>query len=131
MGAINCFFTRLNGYLWGPPLLILLFGTHLFMTVRTGVIQRKIGLGIRLSVYRDKDGSGDISQFGALTTSLAATLGTGNIVGVGTEHQEDQIAPVVDDGILELQQICRTDCQKYQSTSDGTMLAVLCVHSND
>ncbi len=84
MGAINCFFTWLNGYLWGPPLLILLFGTHLFMTVRTGVIQRKIGLGIRLSVYRDKDGSGDISQFGALTTSLAATLGTGNIVGVGT-----------------------------------------------
>lgn len=84
MGAINCFFAWINGYLWGPPMLVLLFGTHLFMTVRTGIIQRKIGLGIRLSVCRDKDGAGDISQFGALATSLAATLGTGNIVGVGT-----------------------------------------------
>lgn len=84
MGAINCFFTWLNGYLWGPPLLILLFGTHLFMTARTGIIQKKIGLGIKLSVYRDKDGVGDISQFGALTTALASTIGTGNIVGVGT-----------------------------------------------
>ncbi|MDD4564703.1 MAG: alanine/glycine:cation symporter family protein [Eubacteriales bacterium] len=84
MGAINSYFTWLNGYLWGPPLLILLFGTHLFMTVRTGIIQRKIGLGIRLSVSKDKDGVGDISQFGAMTTALAATIGTGNIVGVGT-----------------------------------------------
>lgn len=84
MEAINDFFTWLNGYLWGPPFLILLFGTHLFMTVRTGFIQKKIGLGIRLSVTRDKDGVGDVSQFGALATALAATIGTGNIVGVGT-----------------------------------------------
>lgn len=84
MNAINNFFTWLNGYLWGPPLLILLFGTHLFMTVRTGFIQKKIGLGIKLSVAKDEDGVGDISQFGALTTALAATIGTGNIVGVGT-----------------------------------------------
>ncbi len=84
MEAINNFFTWLNGYLWGPPFLILLFGTHLFMTVRTGFIQRKIGLGIKLSVKKDKDGVGDVSQFGALTTALAATIGTGNIVGVGT-----------------------------------------------
>ena len=84
MDAINNFFTWLNGYLWGPPLLILLVGTHLFMTVRTGFIQRKIGLGIKLSITKDKDGVGDVSQFGALTTALAATIGTGNIVGVGT-----------------------------------------------
>lgn len=84
MEAVNNFFTWLNGYLWGPPLLILLFGTHLFMTVRTGFIQRKIGLAIKLSVTKDKDGIGDVSQFGALTTALAATIGTGNIVGVGT-----------------------------------------------
>jgi AGCS family alanine or glycine:cation symporter len=84
MEGINHFFTWLNGYLWGPPLLVLLFGTHLFMTVRTGLIQKKIGLAIRLSVKRDKGGAGDVSQFGALTTALAATLGTGNIVGVGT-----------------------------------------------
>lgn len=84
MDAINNFFTWLNGYLWGPPLLIMLFGTHLYMTVRTGFIQKKIGLAIKLSVTKDKDGIGDISQFGALTTALAATIGTGNIVGVGT-----------------------------------------------
>lgn len=84
MEGINQFFTWLNGYLWGPPLLILLFGTHLFMTVRTGCIQKKLGLAIRLSFTKDKEGAGDVSQFGALTTALAATLGTGNIVGVGT-----------------------------------------------
>jgi AGCS family alanine or glycine:cation symporter len=54
------------------------------MTVRTGFIQRKIGLGIKLSVTKDADGSGDVSQFGALTTALASTIGTGNIIGVGT-----------------------------------------------
>lgn len=84
MEGVNHFFTWLNSYLWGPPLLILLFGTHLYMTVRTGLIQKKIGLAIRLSVKRDREGAGDVSQFGALTTALAATLGTGNIVGVGT-----------------------------------------------
>lgn len=84
MEAFNNFFTWLNGFLWGPPLLILLVGTHLFMTIRTGFIQRKIGLGIKLSVTKDPDGKGDVSQFGALTTALAATIGTGNIVGVGT-----------------------------------------------
>lgn len=62
----------------------MLFGTHIFMTIRTGFIQKKIGLGIRLSVTKDQVGVGDISQFGALTTALAATIGTGNIVGVGT-----------------------------------------------
>lgn len=84
MEVINNFFTWLNVYLWGPPLLILLFGTHIYMTIKTGFIQKKIGLGIRLSVTKDKDGKGDVSQFGALTTALAATIGTGNIVGVGT-----------------------------------------------
>ncbi|HYE69138.1 MAG TPA: alanine/glycine:cation symporter family protein, partial [Anaerovoracaceae bacterium] len=84
MEAVNNFFTWLNGYLWGPPFLILLVGTHLFMTFKTGFIQRKIGLGIKLSVKKDLDGVGDVSQFGALTTALAATVGTGNIVGVGT-----------------------------------------------
>lgn len=82
--SFDGFITWMNEYLWGPPMLILLFGTHLFMTVRTGFIQRKIGLGIRLSVTKDVEGTGDISQFGALATALASTIGTGNIVGVGT-----------------------------------------------
>jgi AGCS family alanine or glycine:cation symporter len=76
--------STVDGWLWGPWLLVLLFGTHLFMTIRTGFIQRKIGLGIKLSITKDTDGSGDVSQFGALTTALASTIGTGNIIGVGT-----------------------------------------------
>jgi AGCS family alanine or glycine:cation symporter len=73
-----------DGWLWGPWLLVLLVGTHVFMTVRTGFIQRRLGLGIKLSVTKDKDSAGDVSQFGALTTALASTIGTGNIIGVGT-----------------------------------------------
>ncbi|AEF84898.1 sodium:alanine symporter family protein [Treponema primitia ZAS-2] len=76
--------STIDGWLWGPWLLILLFGTHLYLTVRTGFIQKKLGLAIRLSVTKDKGGEGDVSQFGALTTALASTIGTGNIIGVGT-----------------------------------------------
>lgn len=70
--------------IWGPPLLILLVGTHLFLTFRLRFIQRYLGRAIRLSFQRDSQGEGDVSQFGALTTALAATIGTGNIVGVAT-----------------------------------------------
>ncbi|MFY9174434.1 MAG: sodium:alanine symporter family protein [Peptococcia bacterium] len=71
-------------FVWGAPLLILLFGTHVFLTLRLGFIQKHIWKGIKLSVTKDTDGEGDVSQFGALTTALAATIGTGNIVGVAT-----------------------------------------------
>jgi alanine or glycine:cation symporter, AGCS family len=71
-------------WVWGIPLLVLLFGTHLFLTVRLRFIQRYIGKAIRLSFTRTREGAGDVSHFGALTTALAATIGTGNIVGVAT-----------------------------------------------
>ncbi len=71
-------------FVWGPPLLILLGGTHLWLTIRSGFIQRYLWTAIRISFKREKEGTGDISQFGALTTALAATIGTGNIVGVAT-----------------------------------------------
>jgi AGCS family alanine or glycine:cation symporter len=71
-------------FLWGWPLLILLLGTHLFLTVRLKFIQRYIGKAIKLSVKKDVGSHGDISQFSALATSLAATIGTGNIIGVAT-----------------------------------------------
>ncbi len=74
----------IDGLLWGWPLIVLLFGTHLFMTFRTGFIQKDIFKAIRLSVTRDTDTDGDVSQFGALTTALSSTIGTGNIIGVGT-----------------------------------------------
>lgn len=74
----------ISSFLWGWPMIILLLGTHLFLTVRLRFPQRKIFTAIRLSFQRDKGASGDVSQFGALATSLAATIGTGNIIGVAT-----------------------------------------------
>jgi AGCS family alanine or glycine:cation symporter len=73
-----------SSFVWGPPLLVALGGIHLFLTLRLGFIQRRLGTMIRLSVARDSAGSGDVSHWGALATALAATVGTGNIVGVAT-----------------------------------------------
>lgn len=78
------FISQIDGWLWGLPLIILLFGTHLFLTFRLRFIQRYIPKAIKLSVTKDEYGSGDVSQFSALATALAATIGTGNIVGVAT-----------------------------------------------
>ena len=74
----------ISGYVWGWPMIILLLGTHIFLTIRLKCPQRKIFTAIRLSVKKDKDSEGDVSQFAALATSLAATIGTGNIIGVAT-----------------------------------------------
>lgn len=75
---------QLCDFLWGWPMVIALLGTHLFLTVRLKFPQRKLLKAIRLSVTPDKSAKGDVSQFGALATALAATIGTGNIIGVGT-----------------------------------------------
>jgi len=73
----------LAGWVWGVPLLVLLVGTHLLLTIRLGVIQRYLPRAIRISFSRSKEvGEGDVSQFGSLMTALAATIGTGNIIGV-------------------------------------------------
>ncbi|MBR4088037.1 MAG: sodium:alanine symporter family protein [Bacteroidales bacterium] len=74
----------LSGALWGWPTIILLFGTHLYLTAVLKFPQRKIFKAIKLSFTKDDRASGDVSQFGALATSLAATIGTGNIIGVAT-----------------------------------------------
>lgn len=84
MQMLSTFVDWLNSYLWGPPMLIFLFGTHIYLTVRTGFIQKKILLAIKLSVKDDKDCDGDVSCFSALSIALAGTIGTGNIIGVGT-----------------------------------------------
>ena len=85
MSNIADIIQTIDNWVWGWWMIILLFGTHVFMTFRTGFIQVKsISKGIRLSVSKDPDAEGEVSQFGALTTALAATIGTGNIVGVGT-----------------------------------------------
>ena len=74
----------IDAFVWGPPMIAILLGSHVFLTFRTGVIQRKLPKAIKLSVTKDPDAEGDISQFGALCTALSATIGTGNIVGVAT-----------------------------------------------
>lgn len=84
MGSLEKVLDQISGYIWGIPLLVLLVGTHLFLTFRLGFIQKYTFRAIRLSLTRTKEGEGDISNFGALVTALAATIGTGNIVGVAT-----------------------------------------------
>ena len=84
MEVFAALMNKIDSWIWGLPMLVLLCGTHIFMTFRTGFIQRKTLTGIRLSVTKDPDSPGDVSQFQALATALASTIGTGNIIGVGT-----------------------------------------------
>lgn len=84
MESLNHIISQISSFIWGWPMIIILLGTHIFLTVRLKFPQSKIFKGIAISFRKDKDSSGDVSQFGALTTSLAATIGTGNIIGVAT-----------------------------------------------
>ena len=84
MDVINSVILEINNLLWGVPMLVILFGTHLYLTFRTRFIQRYIFKAIKLSFAKEADSPGDVSPFAALTTALAATIGTGNIVGVAT-----------------------------------------------
>ena len=84
MEQLNNYFSDISTFLWGWPMMILLLGTHLFLTIRLKFPQRKIFTAIKLSVTRDPGATGDVSQFGSLATALAATIGTGNIIGVAT-----------------------------------------------
>ncbi len=81
---IDNFLTIAGDFLWGYPLIILLMGTHIFLTIRLKFIQKYTFKGIKLSVAKDSEGKGDVTPFGAITTALASTIGTGNIVGVAT-----------------------------------------------
>src|SRR5262245_26858875 len=84
METLTKLLDQVANVVWGPPMLILLVGTHVYLTFRLRFIQRYMGQAIRISLQRESEGEGDVSQFGALTTALAATIGTGNIVGVAT-----------------------------------------------
>ncbi|HFI0461806.1 TPA: alanine/glycine:cation symporter family protein [Streptococcus suis] len=78
-------FKVINNLVWGPPLLILLVGTGVYFTLRLGMFQvSKLPTAFRLIFSSDQSGQGDVSSFAALCTALAATVGTGNIVGVAT-----------------------------------------------
>ena len=81
------FISSVNSFVWGPWMLFFLVGTVIFLTIRLGLWQfQSLGYGLKLafSKKQDDDSTGDISHFQALMTALAATIGTGNIVGVAT-----------------------------------------------
>ncbi|HSQ89699.1 sodium:alanine symporter family protein [Romboutsia sp.] len=76
---------QVNSFIWGPPLLLLLVGTGISFSFKLGFLQiTKLPTALKLIFKAENNGSGDISSFGALCTALAATVGTGNIVGVAT-----------------------------------------------
>jgi len=74
----------INNFVWGIPLPLLLLGTHLYFTVKLKGVQKHIKKSIKLSVSSEDEAAGDISSFAALSATLAATIGTGNIVGIST-----------------------------------------------
>jgi AGCS family alanine or glycine:cation symporter len=84
MEQLNEILTEVSNLLWGWPMIILLLGTHVYLTIILRFPQRKIFTAIKLSVHKDPGATGDVSQFGSLATALAATIGTGNIIGVAT-----------------------------------------------
>ncbi|MDA7026695.1 sodium:alanine symporter family protein [Bacillus sp. CLL-7-23] len=87
MNYISNLVDQINGFLWGPPLLILIVGTGIFLTFRLVFLPIRLlpySLKIAFSKNQDKSSEGDISHFQALMTALAATVGTGNIVGVAS-----------------------------------------------
>lgn len=90
MEQVSQFFQAVNTFLWGPPLLILLMGTGIYLTIRLGFLQvTKLPLALKYLFTEDPEAKdlkvdGDVSAFGAVCTALSATIGTGNIVGVAT-----------------------------------------------
>jgi len=84
MKSLEKFMADFSALVWGPWLIVLLFGTHLFLTVRLGFMQRYIIRAIKLSFSKNEGGAGDVSPFASLMTALAATIGTGNIIGVAS-----------------------------------------------
>ncbi len=74
----------INNFLWGIPLPVLLFSAHIYFTIHLKGVQKHIGKAIRLSFIPDRNAEGDLSGFAALTATLAATIGTGNIIGIST-----------------------------------------------
>ena len=87
--SLQTILSAISSFIWGPPLLILLSGTGLYLTLRLGFLQIRYlprALGYLFARGANK-GKGDVSSFAALCTALAATIGTGNIVGVATAVQ--------------------------------------------
>ena len=85
MDAINTILNEIDSLLWGPPLIVLLLGTGIYLTLRLNLMQVfRLPLALSLIFRAKNHGEGDVSSFKALCVALAATVGTGNIVGVAT-----------------------------------------------
>lgn len=84
LSALVKLFNDFSSLVWGWPMIIMLLGTHLFLTIRLRFPQLYLFKALKLSFSKEGNADGDVSQFGALATSLAATIGTGNIIGVAT-----------------------------------------------
>lgn len=115
LNSIYGVITAIDGWLWGLPLIIGLVGTHLFMTIRTRGIQRKIFKGIKLSFTKDPESDGDVSPFAALTTALSATVGTGNIIGVATAIISGGVGAVFWMWIIGVLGIATKYCESFVS----------------
>lgn len=85
MEQFTALLDSIDGVVWGVPMIILIMGTGIFLTVRLGVLQfRRLGTALKYMVRNEAGGEGEVTSFGALCTAMAATIGTGNIVGVAT-----------------------------------------------
>ena len=85
MEKFNDILVKIDEFVWGVPLIVLIISCGILLTVRTGFLQvRKLGTSLKYMVKNEEDGTGDVSSFAALCTALSATVGTGNIVGVAT-----------------------------------------------
>ncbi len=81
--------SEIDKFVWGIPLIVLILGTGIYLTLRLGVLQfRRLPLALKYMVQNEDTSNGEVSSFGALCTALAATIGTGNIVGVATAITE-------------------------------------------
>ena len=85
MEKLNEILSKIDGWVWGVPLIVLILAVGLLLTIRTGFVQvRHLPKALRFMIQNEEDGEGDVTSFGALCTALSATIGTGNIVGVAT-----------------------------------------------
>ena len=82
---VTQFLDAVDSFVWGVPLLVLIMGTGLLLTIRLKGMQFiKLGRALKYMVRNEEGASGEVTSFGALCTALSATIGTGNIVGVAT-----------------------------------------------
>lgn len=83
--SVNDIITKIDNWVWGWFLIILILTAGIWLSVRTGFVQLfHLGKALKFMVKNEDDGEGEVTSFGALCTALSATIGTGNIVGVAT-----------------------------------------------